>query len=245
MFQSSPSSRRSGAPPDVVEQHEHPSALIGEILLGLNDGIITTLVFALSVAGASAGAYRAVIVAGLAEMCAGGVSMFLGGYTAARAVSEAYDYQVDVERHEIESEPDEERHEVRRMYRDRGFEGHLLETIVGHITADRERWLNVMVRDELGAPPEEGPQAWQAGLAVGLAFMGGALVPILPFLLHLPLAAVVAAVLSLFALGVTGALRTRYSRKPAWRGAAELIAVGVIGTAVGIAVGAILDRIPS
>ena len=65
------------------EQHAHPSELIGEVILGLNDGIVTTLVFALSVSGASPGAYPAVVVAGLAEMLAGGVSMFLGGYRRA------------------------------------------------------------------------------------------------------------------------------------------------------------------
>src|SRR5579872_60081 len=86
---------------EIPEEHAHPSELIGEIILGLNDGIVTTLVFALSVSGAS-GAYRAVVIAGLAEMLAGGVSMFLGGYTAARAVAEAYHYQVGIERHEIQ-----------------------------------------------------------------------------------------------------------------------------------------------
>ena len=138
------------APDGPDEQHAHPSELIGEVILGLNDGIVTTLVFALSVSGASPGAYRAVVVAGLAEMLAGGVSMFLGGYTAARAVADAYDYQVGVERHEIEHEPEEERAEVTRLYHARGFRGPLLDAIVRHITADNDRWLQVMVRDELG-----------------------------------------------------------------------------------------------
>lgn len=122
--------------------------------------------------------------------------------------------------------------------------GPLLDAIVHHITADHDRWPHVMVRDELGAPPEEGPPAWQAGLAVGLAFMIGALVPVVPFLVHMPNPAMIAAVLSLGALGLTGAFRTRYSQKPAWRGAAELVAVGVIGTVVGVIVGGALDRLP-
>jgi vacuolar iron transporter family protein len=233
----------SGAHPVSQEQHAHPSELIGETILGLNDGIVTSLVFALSVSGANPGAYRAVVVAGLAEMIAGGVSMFLGGYTAARAVSEAYEYQVDVERHEIEHEPEEERAEVRRMYGARGFPSPLLEAIVHHITADRERWLHAMVRDELGAPPEEGPTAWQSGLAVGLAFMAGALVPVLPFLLHLPRAGALAAGLSLATLAITGAFRSRYSLKPAWRSAIELVGVGVVGTLVGLLVGGLLERV--
>ncbi|HLJ66912.1 MAG TPA: VIT1/CCC1 transporter family protein [Chloroflexota bacterium] len=226
------------------EQHAHPSELIGEVVLGLNDGIVTTLVFALSVAGASAGAYRAVVVAGLAEMMAGGVSMFLGGYTAARAVAEAYEFQVSVERHEIEQEPEEERAEIRRMYRDRGFGGPLLDAIVRHITADNERWLQVMVRDELGAPPHEGPSPWHSGLAVGLAFMVGALVPILPFLAHLGLARILAAIVSVAALALTGAFRSRYSRKSPWRSAGEMIAVGALGAAAGVLIGEALARIP-
>lgn len=229
---------------DVAEEHEHPSELIGEVILGLNDGIVTTLVFALSVAGASAGAYRAVVVAGLAEMLAGGVSMFLGGYTAARAVAEAYHYQVGVERSEIQQEPEEERAEVTRIYHDKGFRGPLLDAIVRHITADNERWLQVMVRDELGAPPDEGPSPWQSGVAIGLAFMVGALIPVLPFLLHLAQPRFFAAGFSIAALAVTGALRSRYSQKGPWRSAGELIVVGLVGTAIGLVIGLGLSAIP-
>ena len=187
------------------EQHSHPSDLIGSVILGLNDGIVTTLVFALSVAQASNGAYHQVIIAGLAEMLAGGVSMFLGGYTAARATREAYHYQVEVERQEINQEPDEERAEVARMYRDKGFRGSLLEEIVKQVTSDPDRWLRVMVRDELGAPPEEGSKTWQSGLAIGLSFMFGALVPLIPFLAHLPSPTPIAMTLSIATLIVTGA----------------------------------------
>ncbi len=229
--------------PAVAEHHEHPSALIGEIILGLNDGIVTTLVFALSVAGASGGAYRQVVVAGLAEMFAGGISMFLGGYTAARAVSEAYHYQVSVERNEIEQEPEEERAEVSRIYRDKGFQGPLLDAIIRHVTSDRERWLRVMVRDELGAPPEEFNPAWQSGLAVGLAFMIGALVPVLPFLLHLIQPSLFATVLSLLFLAGTGVARSRYSQKSARRAAAEMIGIGFIGATVGLVIGRLLSGI--
>jgi VIT1/CCC1 family predicted Fe2+/Mn2+ transporter len=148
-----------------------------------------------------------------------------------------------VERHEIQHEPEEERREVQRMYRERGFRGPLLDAIVHHITADHDRWLHVMVRDELGAPPEEGPAAWQSGLAVGLAFMLGALVPVIPFLIRARDPSVLAAALSLAALAITGALRSRYSRKPSWRGAAEMVAVGLVGTLVGVVIGNVLNRV--
>src|SRR5579884_3456254 len=97
------------------EQHHHPHEFIGDIILGLNDGITTTLVFALSVAGAS-GKAGTVVFAGLAEMFAGGVAMFLGGFMAAQSQKEATQHQINVERHEIENEPDEEREELRQIY---------------------------------------------------------------------------------------------------------------------------------
>lgn len=244
MARDRPKTHRASSSPAPDERHAHPSELIGEVILGLNDGIVTTLVFALSVAGASAGAFRAVVIAGLAEMLAGGVSMFLGGYTAARAVAEAYQYQIGVERNEIAQEPEEERAEVTRMYEAKGFRDSLLDAIVRHITTDNERWLQVMVRDELGAPPEEGPSPWQHGLAVGLAFMLGALIPVLPFLLHLWQARVLAAALSIFALAITGALRSRYSQKSAWRSAAEMIGIGLVGSAVGLIIGEALAAFP-
>lgn len=223
--------------PAADERHPHPSDLIGEVILGMNDGIVTTLVFALSVAGASGGGYHTVIIAGLAEMLAGGVSMFLGGYSAARATREAYHYQVAIERHEIEHEPEEERAEVARIYRDKGFRGGLLDAVVHHITSDPERWLQVMARDELGTPPEEGSPPWQSGAALGLSFIIGALIPVLPFLSHLPYPAVFAVGISVVALVLTGAARSRFSHKAWWRSSLEMVVIGAIGACAGYVIG--------
>lgn len=213
------------------------------MILGLNDGIVTTLVFVLSVSEASGNAVHTVLVAGLAEMLAGGVSMFLGGYSAARAIKEAYLYQVEVERKEIREEPEEERAEVSRMYRDKGFGGSLLDQIVGHVTSDPERWLRVMVRDELGSPPDEGSSSWQAGAAIGISFMVGALLPLLAFILRLGGARGIAVVLSIAALVITGAARSRFSNKTWLRSASEMVATGLVGAAAGYAIGAVLNSL--
>ena len=227
--------------PAPEERHAHPSDLIGSVILGLNDGIVTTLVFVLSVSGAS-GNLHATIVAGLSEMLAGGMAMFLGGFTASRATKEAYHYQVEVERQEIRFEPEEERAELAQMYRDKGFRGGLLEDIVHHVTSDPERWLKVMVRDELGAPPDEGSPSWQVGVAVGAAFVVGALVPLLPFVAALSTAKPALAIgLSVAALVFTGAMRSRFSRRAWWMSATEMVLVGLAGSAAGLLIGAILS----
>ena len=224
----------------VEEQHRHPHEFIGDVLLGLNDGIATTLVFALSVAFAST-TYSTVVLAGLAEMLAGGVSMFLGGFVSAQSEREAAEHQISVERHEIEHEPDEEREELRQIYRDKGFSGTQLKGIVDHLTSDKDRWLNSMIRDELLLNPGEFRSPWKVGLAVGVSFVGGAFVPVAPFLLGLWYAPAAAVVLSITALFLTGAARSRYSHRSWWRAGMEIVVIGLIGTGAGLIIGKLLS----
>jgi len=155
------------------EVHQHPYQLLGDVILGLNDGITTTLVFALSVAGAS-GKYGTVVLAGLAEMFAGGVAMFLGGSMAAQSENEAIEHQIAVERDEIEHEPEEERAELTEIYREKGFTEGQTTSIVEHLTSDTERWLNSMVRDELMIRPGHFVNPWRRGAALGFSFAAGA-----------------------------------------------------------------------
>jgi len=121
----------------IGEQHQHPHEFLSDVILGLNDGIVTTLVFVLSVAGVSR-SDTSIALAGIAEMLAGGVSMFLGAYMSSRTERDAAQYQISIERHEIEHEPDEEREELRRIYSEKGFSGRQLSGIVDHLTSDPE-----------------------------------------------------------------------------------------------------------
>lgn len=222
------------------EVHRHPYQLLGDVILGLNDGITTTLVFALSVEGAS-GKYGTVVLTGLAEMFAGGVAMFLGGFMAAQSENEAIEHQIAVEREEIEHEPEEERAELTEIYREKGFTGGQLARIVDHLTRDKDRWLDSMIRDELMIRPGALKRPWQVGSAVGLSFILGALVPVLPFLVSAPAAPTFAAALSVAALFGTGAARSRYSEGTWLRNGAQMVGVGLIGTLAGIVIGRLLQ----
>lgn len=222
------------------EQHQHPHEYIGDAILGLNDGITTTLVFALSVSGASGQAHT-VVLAGLAEMFAGGVAMFLGGFMSAQSEKEAMQHQIAVERHEIEVEPEEEREELRQIYREKGFTGHQLAGIVDHLTGDKERWLNSMIHDELLIRPGELRSPWKVAGVVGASFVIGALVPLIAFLVRLPYTAAFAVFFSIATLFVTGAVKSRYSHRTWVRSGAEMVVVGILGAAAGVVIGHILS----
>jgi len=98
-------------------------------------GLVTTLVFIMVVSEVAPARLLLVV---LGEVLAGGVSMAPGGYLSARMARQILDQRIATERYEIEHEPEEERAELRAIYRDKGLSGPLMQRVVDHLTADRE-----------------------------------------------------------------------------------------------------------
>src|SRR4249919_24714 len=154
----------------INEQHPHRGDWLREIVFGLNDGLVTTLVFIMAVSEIAPGRLLLVV---LGEVLAGGVSMALGGYLSARTARQILDQRIATERYEIEHEPEEERAELRAIYRDKGLSGPPL---------DRERWHRAMVHDELGVVEDTHINPWLEGMQIGISFVVGGLIPTLPVL---------------------------------------------------------------
>ncbi len=193
-----------------TEQHPHGGDWLREIVFGLNDGLVTTLVFIMAVS-AAAPSYLIVIVLG--EILAGGVSMSLGGYLSAHTEQEILDHRIATERYEIEHEPEEEREELREIYQRKGFSGPLLNRVVGHLTADEERWHQAMVHDELGVVKNTRINPWMEGMQVGLSFVLGGLIPSIPLFLALPQARWFAYGLTAVTAIILGYIKSRYTRR--------------------------------
>jgi VIT1/CCC1 family predicted Fe2+/Mn2+ transporter len=210
-------------------------------MLGLNDGLVAAFAVTSGVAGAFA-SNRIVVMAGLAEMLGGAVSMGLAAFASARAHREFYRSEEQRERDEISKWPDHERDEIRNIYRDKGFHGPLLDQIVSHITADPTRWRGVMMREELGFGAEVMEPPIQSALTVGVAYLMGAAVPLLPYLLMRPTAGIlVSALATIVTLFVVGAAKTLLTARPWWRSGLESMAIGaaaaIITYSVGLAFG--------
>jgi VIT1/CCC1 family predicted Fe2+/Mn2+ transporter len=221
----------------INEQHPHGGGWLREIVFGLNDGLVTTLVFIMAVSTVTAG-HLVVVVLG--EVLAGGVSMALGGYLSARTAREVLEQQIATERYEIAHEPDEERAELRAIYRRKGLRGSLLDRVVSHLTANDERWLQAMVHDELGVVEDEQANPGLQGLQVGISFVVGGLIPTVPVLLALPYFQWWAYGLTALTAMILGAVKARYTPKGPMRAGLEFLVVVTIGTLIGVGIGFIL-----
>jgi VIT1/CCC1 family predicted Fe2+/Mn2+ transporter len=218
------------------ELHPHQGDWLREIVFGLNDGLVTTLVFIMTVS--SVAQASAVVFIAISEVAAGGISMALGGFLAAHTEQEVLAKRIATERYEIEHEPGEERAELRAIYQEKGLHGDLLNRVVGYLTADQGRWHRAMIRDELGVVEESAPAApWIQGLLIGCSFVVGGLMPTLPFMLALAQPRIWAYGAAAVAAIVLGVLKARYTIKGPWRSGLEFLAIVTVGTLAGIGIG--------
>lgn len=221
----------------INEQHPHGGSWLREIVFGLNDGLVTTLVFIMVV---SAAAPTHLILIVLGEVLAGGISMALGGYLSARTAKEVLEKRIATERYEIKHEPEEERAELVTIYRNKGLSGSLLHRVVAQLTANEERWLQAMVHDELGVVEEEQTNPWLQGLQIGLSFVFGGLIPTVPLLLSLPQARWWSYGLTALTALILGAVKARYTHKGPVRAGLEFLVVVTVGTLAGVGLGLLL-----
>lgn len=226
------------------EQHPHGGGWLREIVFGLNDGLVTTLVFIMA-ASEVAQTHAALLLVALSEVAAGSVSMGLGGYLAARTERDILARRIATERQEIRQEPEEERAELRAIYRRKGMTGALLDRVVAHQTANNERWLRALVHDELGVVEDEPIRPVRQGVQIGASFALGGIVPMLPVLFGLrpPTLQIVAYVLTALTALALGAVKARYSLKGPVRNGLEFLAVVTAGTLAGVLIGLVLHSV--
>ena len=219
-----------------VERHFTATEAVRDVVIGMSDGL--TVPFALA-AGLSAAVTSSslIVTAGLAEVAAGAIAMGLGGYLAAKTDIEHFDAEVARERREIAEVPHREVAEVESVMRSFGLEGEPLERVVAAITADRDRWVEFMVRFELGIERPDPRRAFTSAFTIGGAYIVGGLVPLVPYMLvpTVPDAMVWSVISTGVALLAFGAIKGRFTGMNLVRSAIQTLVVG--GLAAGAAFG--------
>lgn len=152
---------------------------LGEFVYGGIDGSVTTFAVVAGAAGAQMNS-EVVIILGFANLLADGFAMSVGSYLSTKSEKENYNKHKAVEYWEVDHLPEKEKQEIREIYQEKGFEGELLEQIVDTITADKDRWVDVMMKEELEMSEETKSPITMGGMT----FVSFALFGFIPLLIY-------------------------------------------------------------
>ena len=202
---------------------------ISDIIIGMSDGLTVPFALAAGLAGAIAQS-NVVLVGGLSELAAGGISMGLGGYLAAKSQADTYKAELQRERREIQECPSEEIEEVRQILEGYGLQGDALEGAVRGITSNRSGWALFMMKEELGLEQPDPKQALKSDLFIGGAYVVGGILPLVPYAFGLSVdtALQLSIVATCIALLIFGAVKGKFTSVPPLRSALETFLVGSV-----------------
>ena len=227
-----------------VAEERREAAFLGDIreaIFGAQDGLVSTVAVASTVAGATGDRF-AVLVAGIASALAGVFSMAAGEYLSSKSQREIFEAQIAGEREEVETRPGEALAEVAYMFEADGLPPDEAAQVAGIVGQHPDVLLRTMVEKELALHVEEhAGSPMQGALVMGTSFGLGAIVPILPYLV-LPVetaiwVSVIAAGAVLFGIGVA---KSRWTRRSAVQSGLEILVIGAAAGVIGYFFGNIL-----
>ena len=225
-----------------VEQHFESSEVIRDIVIGMADGLTVPFALAAGLSGAVSTTVL-IITAGLAEIAAGSIAMGLGGYLAARTDREHYSAEEARERREIVELPERERKEVEDIVSTWGIEGEAMDKAVTAITQDHEKWLNFMMKYELGLEVPDPKRARNSSMTIGISYIVGGLIPLSPyFFISTPSHALWVSVLAtLVALFIFGWIKGTFTGAKPAKSALQMMLVGGLAAFVAYVVAKLIS----
>lgn len=220
------------------------SPYVGDLVLGALDGSVTTFAVVAAATGAGQPA-SVVLIIGIANLFASGVSMALGNYLGTKSEEEFREKHRRREEYETERFPEVEKDEVRKIFAEKGFQGEDLERAVEIITSNKKIWVETMMRDELRISPEE-RSPWVSGLAMLIAFILAGSVPLVPYLISLlqpgfrSLALSASVVMTFAAIFGVGTARSLVTGRRWWIAGVEMTVIGAIASLIAYVIGRVL-----
>jgi VIT1/CCC1 family predicted Fe2+/Mn2+ transporter len=227
---------------------EPPAAsYLRDFVYGAIDGAVTTFAVVAGAAGANLGD-TVVVIMGVANLLADGFSMAVSNFLGTRAEREQRELARRGEERHVALIPEGEREEVRQLFAAKGFSGDDLERVVDVLTADRERWVDTMMTEELGYGVESSDPV-RAAAATFVAFLVVGFLPLTVFVVDIATPGGVgdpfawSAVLTAVAFFAVGSLKARVVDQRWWRSGLETLAVGGAAAVVAYVVGVALQGI--
>ncbi len=222
---------------DHLESHLQSSDMLRDIVIGMSDGL--TVPFALA-AGLSGAIHESniIVIAGIAEIAAGSIAMGLGGYLAGKTEQDHYQSEVKREYDEIENLRHREIEETKEFFANIGLSKDLQNQATAEISQDKDRWVDFMMKYELGLDKPDPKRATKSALNIGLSYIAGGIIPLSPyfFIDDATEALQFSVIATLICLFIFGFFKSKITGVNAWMGAIRVTMIGAIAAAAAFGV---------
>lgn len=234
----------TGGLPEGYQSHIGDSRqYMRDIILGVNDGLVSTFLLVTAVVGGGLDATQ-VLLTGVAGALAGMISMSISEYVATKSQDEVFDAEIALERIHLRDHRQHEKDELSDMLGDMGLEGDDLSTVVEIIDSSDEAMLNMHAALEFGVVDGERRNPYAAAIASGFLFLLGALPAVIPFAIwdDTGTGVIAAAVLAGIGLFIVGAIKTLQTKKSWLLSGTENLVLGLAAGVLSFFVGKVFDK---
>ena len=221
-----------------TEKHFTASETVRDIVIGMSDGLTVPFALAAGLSGAVSST-NIIVTAGLAEVAAGAIAMGLGGYLAAQTDREHYINERKRELREVREIPHQEEAEVAEIFEEYGLGDKQIAIIIDRLREDPHKWVDFMMRFELGLEAPNPDRAIASALTISLSYIIGGLVPLIPYIFinNSVIALQVSAVVTSIALFGFGYIKGTFTGSKPLKSAVQTLLIGGVAAtaAFGIA----------
>jgi len=226
------------------EEHLGSSAFITDIVIGMADGLTVPFALAAGLSGAVQ-SNAIVITAGIAEIVAGSIAMGLGGYLAGKTEQEHFQSELRREYAEVENIPEQEKGEVKLVFAQYGLSDHTQNQIVGELAKDKHKWVDFMMKYELGLEKPDVNRARNSAATIGISYIIGGLIPLSAyFFTHTPFQGlIISALLTILCLFLFGYFKSKVTGQPPLKGAIKVTLIGITAAAAAFLVAKVFNTL--
>jgi predicted membrane protein (TIGR00267 family) len=225
------------------EHHLQSSDTIRDIVIGMSDGLTVPFALAAGLSGA-VNSSSIVITAGIAEIVAGSIAMGLGGFLAGRTEADHYASELKREYEEVEKVPEQEKAEVKEVFAAFGLSEKLQTEVAEEMAKDKDKWVDFMMRYELGLEEPKANRATQSAITIGLSYIVGGIIPLSPyfFIADSTQALYYSCGITMICLFVFGYFKSRVTGQPAIKGALKVLLIGALAAAAAFGMAKLITK---
>jgi VIT1/CCC1 family predicted Fe2+/Mn2+ transporter len=219
------------------------SDILTDIVIGMSDGLTVPFALAAGLSGAVGDHVNLIWIAGIAEVAAGSIAMGLGGYLAGKTEIDHYNSELKKEYWELEHKREREIQEVRDVFLGWGLTKETAEEATQEIIKDDKRWVEFMMKFELGLEEPDPKRARKSAFNIGVSYVIGGMVPLMPyfFVSNSIDGLKISAVITLVCLYIFGFFKSKMTGINPWWGGVKVMFIGAIAAAAAFSIAKLIQ----